>query len=78
MKFSNLEAEITRMGMSNVEFSKKVGIETVTFYNRLKGSTTWKLTDMRKVQKFINENPTFIVKEIKIPNKNKILDSSYQ
>lgn len=55
MKFSNLEAEITRMGMSNVEFSKKVGIETVTFYNRLKGSTTWKLTDMRKVQKFINE-----------------------
>lgn len=54
-KFSNLEAEITRMGMSNVEFSKKVGIETVTFYNRLKGSTTWKLTDMRKVQKFINE-----------------------
>lgn len=56
MKFSNLEAEITRMGMSNVEFSKKVGIETVTFYNRLKGATTWKLTDMRKVQKFINEN----------------------
>ena len=55
MKFSNIEAEITRMGMSNVEFSKKVGIETVTFYNRLKGSTTWKLTDMRKVQKFINE-----------------------
>ena len=55
MKFKNLEAEITRMGMSNVEFSKKVGIETVTFYNRLKGSTTWKLTDMRKVQKFINE-----------------------
>ena len=55
MKFSNLEAEIARMGMSNVEFSKKVGIETVTFYNRLKGSTTWKLTDMRKVQKFINE-----------------------
>lgn len=54
-KFSNLEAEITRMGMSNVEFSKQVGIETVTFYNRLKGSTTWKLTDMRKVQKFINE-----------------------
>ena len=55
MKFKNLEAEITRTGMSNVEFSKKVGIETVTFYNRLKGATTWKLTDMRKVQKFINE-----------------------
>ena len=39
-------------------------------------SDSWVL--MKIYQKFINENPTFIVKEIKIPNKNKILDSSYQ
>lgn len=56
MKFKNLEAEIKRMGLSNVTFAEKVDIEKVTFYNRLKGATKWTLDDMLKVQQTINES----------------------
>ena len=55
MRFSNLEAEITRIGLSVEEFGKKFGFKKGTMYNRLNCKTKWTLPDMLKVQKFIND-----------------------
>lgn len=55
MRFRNLEAEITRLGLSVEEFGNELGFTKCTFYNRLGCRSNWTLTDMLKVQKFIND-----------------------
>lgn len=55
MRFRNLEAEITRIGLSVEEFGNELGFTKGTMYNRLNCKTNWTLTDMRKVQKLIND-----------------------
>lgn len=54
MRFSNLEAEIKRAGMSVETFAKEIHLEKVTMYNRLKGKTKWTLSDMVSIQKYLN------------------------
>ncbi len=54
MRFSNLEAEITRTGLSVEEFGKKLGFTKGTMYNRLNCKTNWTLNDMLKVKKFLD------------------------
>lgn len=55
MRFSNLEAEITRTGLSVEEVGKELGFTKCTIYNRLACRSNWTLKDMLKVQKFIND-----------------------
>ncbi|RHO23826.1 helix-turn-helix domain-containing protein [Amedibacterium intestinale] len=37
MNFPNIEAERARLGYSKVEFAEKLGVETKTYYNWIKG-----------------------------------------
>ena len=55
MGFRNLEAEFARMGLSVEEVGNKLGFAKCLMYNRLKGKTNWTLSDMLKIQKFVNE-----------------------
>lgn len=55
MRFSNLEAEIARTGLSVEEVGKELGFTKCTIYNRLGCRSNWTLNDMLKVQKFIND-----------------------
>ena len=55
MRFKNLEAEFTRMGLSVEKIGQELGFEKATLYNRLSCKTNWTLNDMLKVQKFVNE-----------------------
>ena len=54
MRFSNLEAEIARIGLSVEEVSNELGFAKCVMYNRLNGKTNWTLNDMIKVQQFVN------------------------
>ena len=54
MKYRNLEAEIKRTGMSVEAVANELKFMRCTFYNRLSGKTNWTLSDMIKVQNFIN------------------------
>lgn len=55
MRFDNLEAEFTRMGMNVERVAHELGFGCATLYNRLSGSTNWTLNDMLKVQRLVNE-----------------------
>lgn len=55
MRYANLEAEFTRMGLSVEEVGEKLGFAKVVLYNRLNGKTSWTLSDMLKVQKLVND-----------------------
>ena len=55
MRFRNLEAEFARMGLSVEEVGYKLGFAKAILYNRLACKTNWTLTDMLKVQEFINK-----------------------
>lgn len=55
MRFGNLEAEFTRIGLSVEKVSQELGFNKLVIYNRMKGKTNWTLTDMLKIQKFVNE-----------------------
>jgi transcriptional regulator with XRE-family HTH domain len=37
LNFPNIEAERARLGYSKVEFAEKLGVETKTYYNWIKG-----------------------------------------
>ena len=37
MNFPNIEAERARLGYSKVEFAERLGVETKTYYNWIKG-----------------------------------------
>ncbi len=54
MRFRNLEAEFARMGLSVEEVGRELGFSKVLMYNRLNGRTNWTLSDMIKIQKFVN------------------------
>ena len=54
MRFSNLEAEFARMGLSVEEVGKELGVSKVLIYNRLNGRTSWTLSDMLQVQQLVN------------------------
>lgn len=54
MRFKNLEAEFARMGLSVEEVGAQLGFKKAIMYNRLSGKTNWTLSDMLKIQKFIN------------------------
>lgn len=54
MRFKNLEAEFKRMGLSVDEVGHELGFAKAVMYNRLNGKTNWTLSDMLKIQKFIN------------------------
>lgn len=58
MRFSNLEAEFTRIGLSVEQVGKILGFTKGTMYNKLNCKTNWTLTDMRRVQKLINDRTT--------------------
>ena len=55
MRFKNLEAEFSRMGLSVEEVSNALGFAKALLYNRLACKTNWTLSDMIKIQKFIND-----------------------
>ena len=55
MRFSNLEAEIKRAGLSVDNLAKALEFDRVTLYNRLHGKTKWTLIDMVKVQSLLNK-----------------------
>ena len=55
MRFKNLEAEFSRLGLSVEEVGNELGFAKCLMYNRLKCKTNWTLSDMLKVQKFIND-----------------------
>ena len=55
MMFKNLKAEFERMGLSVEEVGDKLGFAKCLLYNRLKGKTNWTLSDMLKIQKFVND-----------------------
>ena len=54
-RFKNLEAEFTRIGLSVEKVAQSLGFERATLYNRLNSKTNWTLTDMLKIQKFVND-----------------------
>lgn len=54
MRFKNLEAEFARMGVSVEEVATQLGFAKQVMYNRLNGKTNWTLSDMLKIQKFVN------------------------
>lgn len=54
MKFNNLEAEIKRTGQSVETVAYELDFERATLYNRLSGKTKWTLSDMIKIQNFLN------------------------
>ena len=54
MRFKNLEAEFARMGLSVEEVAQQLGFAKVVLYNRLNSRTNWTLSDMLKMQKFVN------------------------
>lgn len=54
MRFSNLEAEIARIGMSPEKVGEAIGMSKQIIYNRLNGKTKWTLTEMLKIQRLIN------------------------
>lgn len=55
MRFKNLEVAFTEMDLSVEKVAKELGLERATLYNRLNAKTNWTLTDMLKLQKFVNE-----------------------
>jgi hypothetical protein len=55
MRFKNLEAEFARMGLSVEDVGNALGFSKCLMYNRLANKTNWTLSDMLKVQKFVNE-----------------------
>ena len=55
MRFKNLEAEFTRIGLSVEKVAQELGFEKATLYNRLSLKTNWTLNDMLKIQKFVND-----------------------
>lgn len=54
MRFSNLEAEIARIGMSPEKVGEAIGMSRQIIYNRLNGKTKWTLVEMLKIQRVIN------------------------
>lgn len=54
MRFSNLEAEIARIGMSPERLGAEIGMSKQIIYNRLNGKTKWTLAEMLKIQRLIN------------------------
>lgn len=55
MRFGNLEAEFTRIGLSVEKVGDELGFAKCVMYNRMKGKTNWTLTDMLKIQELVNE-----------------------
>ena len=55
MRYKNLEAEFTRIGMSVEKIAHELGFEKATLYNRLSSKTNWTLNDMLKLQRFVND-----------------------
>lgn len=55
MRFSNLEAEFARMGLSIEEVGAELGFAKALMYNRLACKTNWTLSDMLKIQKLVND-----------------------
>ena len=54
MRFKNLEAEFARMGLSVEKVAHELGFAKAVMYNRLNGTTNWTLSDMLKLQEFVN------------------------
>ena len=54
MRFSNLEAEFARIGMSPEKVGEAIGMSRQIIYNRLNGKTKWTLTEMLEMQRLIN------------------------
>ena len=55
MRFKNLEAEFARIGLSVEEVGNELGFAKALMYNRLACKTNWTLSDMLKIQKFVND-----------------------
>ncbi len=54
-RYSNLLAELKRANIKPIEVAKAIGVSLTAYYERLKGSTSFKLADMLAIQKLIKE-----------------------
>lgn len=54
--FRNLQAEIVRKGMNNVEFASAIEMNYRTFSNKLLGKTEFCLDEMKTIKKVIGND----------------------
>lgn len=54
--FRNLQAEIVRKGMNNVEFASAVEMNYRTFSKKMQGKTEFCLDEMKAIQKVIGND----------------------
>lgn len=50
--FKNLRAEIARLGMSQKEFAKAVGIKGSTFTQKINGKVDFNLSEIKRIKSF--------------------------
>ena len=56
--FRNLQAEIVRKGMNNVEFASAIAMNYRTFSNKLLGKTEFCLDEMKIIREVIGNDCT--------------------
>ena len=54
--YPNLQAELARYGIEIAELSEVLGTSKQNVYNKLKKRSAWSLSDMTKIQAYINDN----------------------
>lgn len=53
--FKNLKVDMVFAGITKRELAKIIGISYNTFRAKIRGQTEWKLHEMLKIQKILNE-----------------------
>lgn len=56
--FRNLQAEIVRKGMNNIEFASAIGMNYRTFCKKLLGKTEFCLDEMKNIKRAIGNDYT--------------------
>lgn len=60
--YPNLEAELIRRGISRPELIKIAGIKSTATYDKLRGSTDWRIGECKRIANHLGESIDYLFK----------------